>query len=117
MKLYSMVRRLLPYILLLLSTLLAVFALWSWGVDYVEHCRVDKTVGKVQMTEHPDGKNHSGHIREFTDMGRIPQKTRTVVRSFRNKPSPGYLGVASCAECHRERYDQFVETAHHKTFV
>ena len=114
MKLYSIDRRLLPYILLLLSIVLAVFALWSWGIDRVKQRQVDKTVGKVQVTEHPDGKTivvtHTSS-QAWVEFPKKPNRSPELPK----QSSPGYLGAASCAECHRERYDQFIETAHHKT--
>jgi len=29
--------------------------------------------------------------------------------------NPGFMGASACAECHRDRHDSFVDTAHHKT--
>jgi mono/diheme cytochrome c family protein len=33
----------------------------------------------------------------------------------RDSPRPGYVGPEVCAECHQERYDGFVQTAHART--
>lgn len=44
---------------------------------------------------------------------KVEQKTTPPAKPVPN--SHGYLGAEACAECHRERFDSFKETAHFKT--
>ena len=50
-----------------------------------------------------------------TDRGVLPEADSGGGSPELPSANPGFLGAAACAECHRERHDGFIHTAHHKT--
>ncbi len=47
--------------------------------------------------------------------GVLPQNNLADEPPTQTSSNPGFMGAAACAECHRERHESFVHTAHHKT--
>ena len=36
-------------------------------------------------------------------------------RTEPQSPNPGFLGAEACRDCHKDKYESFIETAHHRT--
>jgi tetratricopeptide (TPR) repeat protein len=79
------------------------------GVRY----QLVRTYGRLGLDKEREAQFEifrSGKISEPAIDAPVPEKD-TAATAF----DAGYIGAEACAQCHKDRYETFVETAHHRT--